>query len=162
MLSGSICLSLSDSLHFVRSSLGPPRLLQIHALHVLLLFSQIFWPEEFLLSEGFSRREECFPVFLLKLLSRLFWQSCKHTDNPQMIRYGILNKCGGVLQTGSPTLAELMASGLEIQVGVCLTDLPGAAGWLSWSGGTNLTYFTHLQAFKNNFCKICTRKKKNA
>ena len=76
---------------------------------------------------------------------------CKHANNPQMIWYGILNKRGGVLQMGSPTLAELAASGLEIQVGVCLTDLPGSPGWLFSSGGTNVTYLTHLQAFKNNF-----------
>ena len=103
------------------------------------------------MSEGFSHWDEWFSVFLLKLLAHLFWQRCKHANNPQMIWYGILNKRGGVLQMGSPTLAELAASGLEIQVGVCLTDLPGSPGWLFSSGGTNVTYLTHLQAFKNNF-----------
>lgn len=107
----------------------------------------------------------CLKAFLAKRNAfQFFCWNCPHISSDRAANMlttprwsdGILNKCGGVLQTGSPTLAELMASGLEIQVGICLTHLPGAAGWLSWSGRTNLTYFTHFQAFKNNFCKIRT------
>lgn len=101
----------------------------------------------------------CLKAFLAKRNAfQFFCWNCPHISSDRAANMlttprwsdGILNKCGGVLQTGSPTLAELMASGLEIQVGICLTHLPGAAGWLSWSGRTNLTYFTHFQAFKNN------------